>query len=173
MTERYGKRGIQIPSPCLLSSCPPSSCLFAFSSFVYFVYFVVAFHVLRNFAGANRIMKPSNLFPIFVVLLSLVVESFGGENKPAARPLPNHPGNIFLAGEEVVVPLSARTARPGRRSITTASGWPAARCKAARPGWANSRWVITSCGKARRPRRSACWRRSRPRSPHRRRSPST
>ncbi len=40
--------------------------------------------------------------------MAAVVESRGAEDKPAARPLAEHPGNVFLAGEEVVVPLSAQ-----------------------------------------------------------------
>jgi hypothetical protein len=52
-------------------------------------------------------MKRSSLWTLGVVLLAAVVESRGAEDKPAARPLANHPGNVFLAGEEVVVRLSA------------------------------------------------------------------
>ena len=53
-------------------------------------------------------MKRLSLWTIGVVLLAAVIESHGAENKPVARPLPNHPGNIFLAGEDVGVLLSTQ-----------------------------------------------------------------
>jgi len=53
-------------------------------------------------------MKPSSLWSLSVVLFAVVAESHGAEVKPLVRPLPNHPGNVFLAGEEIVVPLAVR-----------------------------------------------------------------
>jgi len=58
--------------------------------------------------GADPFMKRLGLWTIGIVLLAAVVESLGAEDKPVAQPLPNHPGNVFLAGEEVVVLLPAR-----------------------------------------------------------------
>jgi hypothetical protein len=47
-------------------------------------------------------------FLVIIALFAAVLESRGAEDKPVARPLSNHPGNVFLSGEDVVVPLSAQ-----------------------------------------------------------------
>ncbi|MGO9115637.1 MAG: hypothetical protein ACLP9L_41045 [Thermoguttaceae bacterium] len=52
-------------------------------------------------------MKCLRVWIIGVVLLAGAIDRVGAEDKPVARPLPNHPGNVFLAGEEVSIVLSA------------------------------------------------------------------
>ena len=47
---------------------------------------------------------------VAALFLGSTTASAGAEDKPSVRPLPNHPGNVFLAGEEVIVPLAARDA---------------------------------------------------------------
>jgi len=57
-------------------------------------------------------MNRSSLWSVSVVLLAAAADVLGANENPVVRPLPNHPGNVFLAGEEIVVPLAARDGAP-------------------------------------------------------------
>ncbi len=52
------------------------------------------------------------LFPATIVAALFLGSTTAtrAEDKPSVRPLPNHPGNVFLTGEDVVVPLAAQSA---------------------------------------------------------------
>jgi len=56
-----------------------------------------------------RDARPLLLLAIGGALFSMLTGGAAPEPpiRPLARPLPHHPGNIFIEGEEVIIPLPA------------------------------------------------------------------
>jgi hypothetical protein len=59
-------------------------------------------------AEKEQFMKRLSLLAAAILVLVAVVESRCAEGQPGTGPLAKHPGNIFLAGEEVILPLSVQ-----------------------------------------------------------------
>jgi len=64
-------------------------------------------------ASAVRLEARTGLRAILILAVSLTLQSFGAplQGRGLAQPLTQHPGNIFVAGEEVTVPLPKGNAR--------------------------------------------------------------
>ena len=109
-------------------------------------------------------MSFSRAIVLYVVLLASARAFAQADGRTLPKPLAGHPGNVFLAGEEVVVTLPAAT--PNAWQAVDYDGKVVAEGEAAgRSVWDDCRSDITKCGGRRAAgaeriaSRWACWRR--------------